>query len=227
MTTITNPTPEVLQALVPKGPWTLDPANKQLASSALRTLFAMNDSIQAFLDPKAVNVNSLMEQVQKGLGEEKIKELQAQPADVVGPMLRVEIDKLLVDKSLEEMQTFTRSSNGIRLIGEYHAAARNGEAMQAMMAMMAMKQHVESLREAVISIVHLAVAQSILVAHPGIRFDVQHHIMWSLKINNKDADDISITITRYSFDPPTPEELAARNNDEDTKAEEPAEPSKN
>jgi hypothetical protein len=201
MTLISNPTPEVLQSLVPKGPWTLDPVNQQLATSALRTVFAMNKAIKAFLDKDVTSVNSLMEIVKEKLGDEKITELQKQPPEIVGPMLRGEVDKLLANKSLSEMGDFSDSATGIRLVGEYYAASHKGEGMQSIMALMAMKQHVESLREAMVAIVHMAVASSILAKHPNIRFDVNHHFEWSLKIDETNPDNLMVNIVRYGYEP--------------------------
>lgn len=214
MTLITNPTPEMLQAIAPKGPWTLDPVNHVIAISAVRTLIAMNVGIRAFMDEDRVNANSLMNKVREGLGEARIKELQGMKPEESSAFLRKELDKLLAEKSYEDLQNFVNSSAGVRLIGQYHAAAHTSEGMQQMMAMMAMKQHIDGVRDAIFSIVHMAVANSILASNKDIRFDVSHHFLWSVKINEANPEDLQITITRYSFEPKTPEEVADENGEE-------------
>lgn len=214
MTLITNPTPEMLQAIAPKGPWTLDPVNRLIAVGAVRTLIAMNVGVRAFMDDKGINVNSLMQKVRESLSEDRIKELQAQKPEDSSAFLRGELDKLLAEKSYEDLQNFVNSSAGVRLIGQYHAAAHAAEGMQQMMAMMAMKHHLDGVRDAIFSIVHMAVANSILASNKDIRFDVSHHFLWSVKINEADPEDLQITITRYSFDPKTPEEVAEEHGEE-------------
>jgi flagellar biosynthesis component FlhA len=179
------------------------------------------------MDDKVVNVNGLMEQVRKSLSEERIKELQGQKPEIASAFLRGEIDKLLAEKSYEEVKGFVDSSTGVRLIGQYHAAAHTAEGMQQMMAMMAMKQHIDGVRDAIFSIVHMAVANSILASNKDIRFDINHHFLWSVKVNEQDPEDLKIEITRYAFEPKTPDEIKDEEGDSEDQPVAAPEPSKN